>query len=216
MEECNNDLQNFWENSFQEKQLMWGETPTHSASIAAIHFEQANLKNILIPGIGYGRNAKPFLEKGMTVSGIEISKTAIELNKQINGSNIKTIFHGSTKQMPYNNEIYDGIFCYSLIHLLDEFDRSELISSCYNQLKVGGQMIFVMVSKNFPSFGKGKKLSEDRFETIPGVRLYFYDPQTIDEQFKDYGLIEVREIQETNSKYPTNHLPEYWFIRCIK
>jgi len=40
------------------------------------------LKNILIPGIGYGRNARIFLEQGMAVTGIEsfIVSARVQMN----------------------------------------------------------------------------------------------------------------------------------------
>lgn len=46
------------------------------------------VKNILIPGIGYGRNAQVFRENGMSVTGIEISQTAIDLAKKHFGDDL--------------------------------------------------------------------------------------------------------------------------------
>jgi 2-polyprenyl-3-methyl-5-hydroxy-6-metoxy-1,4-benzoquinol methylase len=71
-------------------------------------------KEILIPGIGHGRNANIFCENGFNVTGIGISKTAIDLAKNKNGLDIK-IHNGYVTQMPLDNKIYDGIFCYALI-----------------------------------------------------------------------------------------------------
>ena len=51
----------FLEASFIEKQTMWGFEPAYSAIIAADYFIERNLKDILLPGIGYGRNAKVFI-----------------------------------------------------------------------------------------------------------------------------------------------------------
>jgi len=48
---------------------------------------------LMIPGIGYGRNAKVFIDNGINVTGIEISKTAIDLARQ-NGLD-SSIYHGS-------------------------------------------------------------------------------------------------------------------------
>jgi hypothetical protein len=64
----------FWEHIFKEKQTMWGFEPAESAIKVKDFFVEENLKDILIPGIGYGRNAKIFLENGINVTGIEISK----------------------------------------------------------------------------------------------------------------------------------------------
>jgi hypothetical protein len=50
----------FWEAAFHRMQLLWGLEPTHSALLAADRFANAEAKSVLIPGIRYGRNAKPF------------------------------------------------------------------------------------------------------------------------------------------------------------
>lgn len=48
----------FWEASFIDKQTMWGFEPTDSAILTKEFFLKENVKEILIPGIGYGRNCK--------------------------------------------------------------------------------------------------------------------------------------------------------------
>ena len=69
----------FWETAFRKMQLAWGLEPTVSAGLAAERFAAAGARDVLIPGIGYGRNARPFLDRGMAVTGIEIAETAIAL-----------------------------------------------------------------------------------------------------------------------------------------
>lgn len=49
------------------------------------YFARVGAKKILIPGIGHGRNARPFLECLMSVTGIEISETAIGLAWRVMG-----------------------------------------------------------------------------------------------------------------------------------
>jgi len=46
---------------------MWGFEPAESAIMVKDFFIEKKLNEILIPGIGYGRNATIFLENGMTV-----------------------------------------------------------------------------------------------------------------------------------------------------
>jgi SAM-dependent methyltransferase len=82
----------FWEASFIENQMMWGFESSDSSILTKDFFLEKKVKDILIPGIGYGRNAKVFIDNGINVTGIEISKTAINLARQ-NGLNI-SIFHG--------------------------------------------------------------------------------------------------------------------------
>ncbi|MED2710533.1 SAM-dependent methyltransferase, partial [Bacillus toyonensis] len=58
----------FWDSSFIEKQTMWGFEPTESAIITKDFFLEKNVKDILVPGIGYGRNAKVFIDNRINVT----------------------------------------------------------------------------------------------------------------------------------------------------
>jgi SAM-dependent methyltransferase len=204
----------FWESSFIEKETMWGFEPSDSAILTKDFFLQKDVKDILIPGIGYGRNAKVFIDNGINVTGIEISKTAIELARQ-NGLDID-IFHGSVTDMPFDNKLYDGIFCYALLHLLNAREREKFIKDCYNQLKPNGYMIFTTVSKNAPMFGKGKQLDKDYFEIMEGVKLFFYDADSVQRDFEKYGLVEFSENDEPNKNMENKPSINFIMVTCKK
>lgn len=202
----------FWETAFQEKQMMWGEGPTNFAITAAELFKKLGFSKILIPGFGYGRNARPFYEQGFEVTGIEISRTAIKLAHDFLGDEIR-IFQGSVDDMPFDQVIYDGVFSHALIHLLDTDQRKKLIQASYDQLRPGGMMVFTAITKEASTYGVGEKLSEDRYRTEHGVDLYFYDKKSIQEEFGEFGLIEVTKLAEgANGKPATN----FWNIVCKK
>ena len=204
----------FWESSFIDKQTMWGFEPTDSAILIKDFFLGKRVKDILVPGIGYGRNAKVFIENGITVTGIEISKTAIGLARQ-NGID-NEIFHGSVTDMPYDNKFYDGIFSHALIHLLNGQERKKFIKDCYDQLKPNGYMIFTTVSKKAPMFGKGKQLDRDYFEIMEGVKMFFYDSDSIKQEFGDYGLVEFSEIDEPNKDMKNKPSINFILVKCKK
>lgn len=50
----------------------------------------------------------------MTVTGIEISETAIQLAEKHFGHTLK-IHHGSVTDMPFDHAVYDGIFCHAIV-----------------------------------------------------------------------------------------------------
>jgi SAM-dependent methyltransferase len=196
----------FWESAFIEKQEMWGFEPSNSAVLTKDFFVRESVKNILIPGIGYGRNAQIFKDNGITVTGIEISKTAIEMAKKHYGTDM-IIHHGSVTDMPFDQYQYDGIFCYALIHLLDSSEREKLIRDCYNQLSENGYMVFTAISKEAPTYGKGKLISKDRYEIFDGVKMFFYDRESINAAFNNFGLFEITEINESHP---------FFLIKCKK
>lgn len=185
----------FWEDAFQSRQLMWGLSPSRSALLARDHFLAIGAKDLLVPGIGYGRNAKAFVDAGMHVTGIEISETAIALARAQLGHE-HVIHHGSVTDMPFDDRKYDAVFCFGLLYLLDAPARAKVLRACRAQLKKGGQMFFSVLSKRAPMYGQGERLSDDWYRMPYGVDLYFYDQRSIEHEFRPYGLREVSELDE--------------------
>ena len=205
----------FWEASFRDRQEMWGWAPADSAVDTVELFNGYGLNKILIPGIGYGRNAGIFTDNGFEVTGIEISETAIELAKRHFGESIK-IHHGAVGSMPFDQELYDGIFCYSLIHLLSFKERRKLINDCYNQLRTGGYMVFVSISKKDFRYGEGEEISKDTFKKNHGVTLFFYDSESIQADFGNNGLVSAKEIREPVKSSGDKPPQGFWYIICKK
>ncbi len=210
-----NNMTEFWETSFKAKKEMWGFKRADSVNRTFELFKNHEIKNILIPGFGYGRNAKYFIDNGFNVTGIEISETAIDLaNKHFN--EIVKIYQGSVSAMPFDKEIYDGIYCYSLIHLLNHTDRIKLIENCYNQLKPNGYMVFVTISKNDFRYGLGTEIAIDTFEPWNGLTLFFYDSNSIRRDFNTFGLVESEEINEPEIEVEGETKQKFWYIICKK
>jgi len=205
----------FWESSFRDKQEMWGFEPADCAITTVELFKKHGLNKILIPGFGYGRNAGIFTDSGFNVTGIEISQTAIDLAKKHYGNHVK-VFHGSVSAMPFDQNIYDGIFCYALIHLLSATERMKLINDCYNQLRPNGYMIFMAISKSDAKYGEGKEIFKDTFETMHGVTLHFYDSDSVTAEFGKYSLIEAKEINEPAKNIGNKPSLRLWQIICRK
>lgn len=197
-------MKEFWEEAFKEKQEMWGLSPAKSTVLTKDFFVENKVKFVLIPGIGYGRNAQVFIDNGMMVAGIEISQTAIDLAQKHFGNSLR-IFHGSVTEMPFDHKLYEGIFCYGLIYLLNKDERKKLINDCFNQLTENGFMVFTAITKDAQTYGQGKQISKDQFEMFGGVKIFFYDKETIEEEFGTSGLFEITEVIEN---YP------FYLIKC--
>ncbi|MGB3342984.1 MAG: class I SAM-dependent methyltransferase [Aequorivita sp.] len=199
-------MSEFWEAAFRKNHEMWGFEPAPATVLTNAFFVENNIKNVLIPGIGYGRNAQIFRNNGMTVTGIEISQTAIDLAHKHFGADLK-IHHGSITEMPFDQNHYDGIYCYALIHLLDENERKKLIQDCFNQLSPGGNMVFAVATKEAPLYGQGTCIGKDRFQVHGGIKMFFYSKESIQEEFGNAGLFEISEVDDV---YP------FYLIKCKK
>jgi len=202
-------MNQFWETKYLSEKTSWGWEPSDSAILANSFFLTHQVKEVLVPGIGYGRNARIFHYNGIKVTGIEISKAAIEMARSEGGLDIP-VYHGSVTEMPFDDKHYDAIFCYALVHLLNRQERKSFIRNCYNQLKPKGYMIFTVISTRSSMFGKGQRLSQNRYELMKGLNVFFYDETSVRQEFTDYGLVEVTEMDEP-IKFMTNEPP----LKCI-
>lgn len=201
----------FWESTYKGNDKMWGENSTDNAKKVLELLQKKNIKSVLIPGFGYGRNAKVFYDQGFELSGIEISKTAIERARKYFGTEV-IIHQGSVSDMPYDRKKYQSIYCYSLIHLLNARDRKKLIDDCFAQLKENGIMIFVALSIKDKRFGIGEELKKNTFASPNGLSLYFYEKAAVMQEFGNYNIIELKEINEPEQ----NPNEKHWMIVCKK
>jgi SAM-dependent methyltransferase len=118
--------------------------------------------------------------------------------------------------MPFDNKIFDGIYCYALIHLLNKKERKVFLNSCYKQLKNGGLMIFVVATINTSMFGTGKKLSKNRFRISTGLDVFFYDSLSLTKEFSPYGLIGCNEVEEPIKFMPAQPPLTLMAVTCKK
>jgi len=57
-------------------------------------------------------------------------------------------------------------------------------------------MIFVVASKQTSMYGSGRFLSKDRFEVSKGLKVFFYDSESVLKEFSDFGLTNFEDIEE--------------------
>ena len=204
----------FWETLFKTEGNSWGFEPADSAIETSDIFQKNGVHRVLIPVIGYGRNAKPFLDRGMEVTGIEVSATAVKMVSNL-FPNVKA-FHGSVLEMPYDHKMYDGIFCYALIHLFNFHERRKIISNCFQQLKPHGIMVFCAISDEVELYKSGIRIGEDRYLLPNGLKVFFLNNQTIEKEFSKFGLTGYKDIDEP-IKFKTGFQPmKFKMITCKK
>ncbi len=65
-------------------------------------------------------------------------------------------------------------------------------------------------------YGKGKQLDQDYFEIMEGVKMFFYDSESIKHDFNEYGLVQVSEIDEPNKNMENKPSINFLMIKCKK
>ena len=204
----------YWDKRFSDEGKIWGNKASKSAHYALKLFKKYDIKTILIPGSGYGRNSKLFSNANFKVTGIEISKIALELAKTFD---TKTLFYeGSILNMPFSNDIYDAIYCFNVLHLFTKQDRFIFLRKCFKLLNVGGYIFFTVFSEKEHSFGKGKQLEDNTFESKPGRPTHYFTQNDLMEHFTDYIMIEngiIKEEENHGNLGRHTHILRYIFAK---
>lgn len=65
-------------------------------------------------------------------------------------------------------------------------------------------------------YGKGKQLGKDYFEIIEEVKMFFYDSESVKQDFGRYGLIELSEIVEPHKDNENKPPFKFSMLKCQK
>jgi len=207
-------MNTFWEERFRDEGKIWGDTPSRTAVYAIELFKKAGVRDVLVPGSGYGRNAGAFARAGFQVTGIEISTTAVTLARQ-NSPGVR-YHHGSVSDMPFDDSMYDGIYCFNVLHLFRKNHRAEFLQRCREQLNDGGVMFFVVFSDREPSYGTGRMVEENTFESKPGREVHYYSTEDLVSEFRGLEIIAtgmMEDPEEHGGEGRHTHLLRYIYAR---
>jgi len=202
-------MDSYWEGRYREEGKIWGDTPSVTARYACQHFLSKGVESVFIPGIGYGRNARAFLAKGMAVSGIEVSGEAVNILRhelpEVNCS------QGSVLDQPFGGP-YDAIYCFNVLHLFRAGDRQAFLQKCSDSLADGGLAFFTVFSEKEPSFGKGAEVEPGTFESKPGRPVHYYTDEDLRSRFGGWTVLEsglMEDPEDHGAEGPHVHVLQY-------
>jgi len=214
MNECIEGVEDYWDKRFKDEGKIWGELPSRTAQYALELFCSANVKSVLIPGSGYGRHTKFLSTCGFDVTGIEISSVACDLASEFDP--LSRFYNASVLDMSFDTNRYDAIYCFNLLHLFRENDRYVFIQQCDDRLNKGGLMFFTVFSEEESTFGKGREVERNTFESRPGRPAHYFTEADLKAHFVKYDLVDMGMIEdpEDHGGKPHTHALRYICVRA--
>ena len=203
----------YWNKRFQEGGRIWGDAPSRTAEHALDLFGRHNVRTLLIPGSGYGRNARFFSSAGLVVAGIEISETACEMACEHDP--LTVFFEASALDMSFLVGHFDAVYCFNTLHLFPEEERGLLIQECAAKLRDGGLLFFTVFSEEEPSFGKGPEVEPNTFESKAGRPVHYFTEYDLVSHFSEFDVIETGLVEdpEDHGEGPHTHRLRYIVTR---
>ncbi len=203
-------MQGYWDGRFAGESMIWGHAPSTTAVSALALFRARGDSKILVPGAGYGRNTKLFADAGLEVDGIEISPAAVALAR---AHDPRTVFIcASALAAPLAPAAYDAVYCFNVLHLFRRPERALFLERCHSTLRQGGLAYFAVFSDREKSFGQGRQVEENTFESKPGRPVHYFTDQDLRDHFalfavRETGLAEDRE--DHGAEGPHIHIVRY-------
>jgi SAM-dependent methyltransferase len=190
--------------------------PSRTAQRALELFRSADVSSVLIPGSGYGRHTKFFSACGFDVTGIEVSAIACNLAREFDP--ISRFYNASVLDMSFDTNEYDAVYCLSTLHLFLENDRDIFIQQCEKKLNKGGSMFFAVFSEKDSSFGEGREVERNTFESRPGRPAHYFTEDDLKAHFVKYELVDMGIIEdpEDHGGKPHTHTLRYICVRANK
>jgi len=209
-------MDSYWENRYQNESKIWGEAPSRTAHQALELFRQNDVKALLVPGSGYGRNTRLFSLSGFDVTGVEISATACEIAREFDP--LSRFYCTSVLDMSFLTDTFDAVYCFNTLHLFPKEERESFIKECFEKVIDGGLIYFTVFSENEPSYGKGKEVEKNTFESKPGRPVHYFTEDDLKAHFTGMDIIEsgIAEDFETHGEEgPHTHILRYICIRKV-
>ncbi|MGM1021419.1 MAG: class I SAM-dependent methyltransferase [Bacillota bacterium] len=198
-------MEDYWEKRYRNEGMIWGSAPSQTTYHAIDIFRKHNIKTILVPGSGYGRNTKAF-SSIFQVDGIELSKDAVEI--AMNWDQDTHFMQGSILSSIGRGKKYDAIYCFDLLHLFLSPERNILISNCIQKLNHPSLMYFTCFSDEDKNNGIGREIEEGTYEYKRNKFAHFFSEEDLREHFRGLEVIETGSTIET-LHYRDNQNSEY-------
>jgi len=202
-------MNEYWDKRYRAEGRIWGESPSRTAKRALELFQKHNAKKILVPGSGYGRNSRLFSTSGFEVTGVEISPRACKMAKKYDPNT--RVYNASVLDMSFISEKYDGIYGFNVLHLFHEEDRKLFIKQCVDRVMNSSLMFFTVFSEKEVSYGKGREVERNTYESKPGRPVHYFTEDDLREHFNNMEIVEtgIVEDPEDHGEGPHTHILRY-------
>jgi SAM-dependent methyltransferase len=170
-------------------QIPWNAPTPPGILKQAIEANVPKHGKIIDLGCGVGNYVIWFAKKGYKITGIDISKNAIEIARRsalAARANCKFIVADVTRDLQSLQVKHDLAYDWELLHHIFPEDRDNYVKNIAHLLNPKGKYLSVCFSEDDPQFGGVGKYRKTRLDTT----LYFSSENELQELFGRYFHIE--------------------------
>jgi cyclopropane fatty-acyl-phospholipid synthase-like methyltransferase len=184
----------FWNDSYREKQRIWGDEPSELARIAVNRLKRrgSGKLSILEIGCGYGRDAVYVsTQLDAEVLGTDPSQVAIDIAQEAGAAENISFRCCGFAQISGS---YDVVLATNVYHVLRSAERSRFGQVVADYLKPDGVLFLNTLSIQDPQhYGRGDPVAGEPNSFMGNRYLHFCTREELQEAFGHLTIIELYE-----------------------
>lgn len=170
-----------WDLRYAEGGAVWGHYPAVSAEEMWWRLRSTSANRVLVVGCGYGRHVAYFARRGLDTTGVDASRTAIEMaHAAAREDGLEIVLAcASVTRMPFPHAAFDALYDHALLHHLTAAERELAIAEYRRVLRPGGLLVVSALSAADPENGIGPMIEPGTFRGADGRLEHFFEPDEL-------------------------------------
>jgi ubiquinone/menaquinone biosynthesis C-methylase UbiE len=149
-------------------------------------------KKVLELGVGTGKTIQSLIkQKPKEIVAIDNSKEAAKMMKKQFSDKVK-IVEMDVRNMSFENNSFDVIFCYYVLNNMLKKDREKAVKEMRRVLAKKGKVYFEDFAKGDLRSENGKKIEKNTFEKENGLICHFFTDKEISDLFDKIGSVSMK------------------------
>lgn len=191
-------MSKIWDDVYAKDTAFFGDEPSQFAIKCYDIMKKNDLKRVLEIGCGQGRDCLFFASKGMEVTALDYSQTAINnlLEKSQKNMHINARIHDMKKPLPFDDGMFDTVYSHMLFSMrLTTNELRFVFQEVKRVLRKDGFHFFSVRNHDDKFYGKGIKIDDETYD-INGFQIRFFTTQEIENLSEGFKILEIKENYE--------------------
>mgnify|MGYP000854759067 CR=1 FL=1 len=176
------------------------------------NFRRDGSQKVLDLGCGAGRHVVFMARENIDAYGVDLSSEGIEhAKKSLEEQGLSAILkQGSVSEIPFGDEMFDGIICYGVLYYCKIEEIKKAISEIRRVLKAGGKGLVVVRSTEDYRFGKGTEIEKNTFIISEedenksafhenNMSMHFFTDEELKDLFSVFSSVTIDKIIQTHN-----------------
>lgn len=184
-----------WESAYraQASSSLWQDEPIEFVHEAVDFLRAREARTVIDIGCGDGRNLPPLARAGLTVTGVDVSATALaRACDRMRGQDLESFaVMADVVSMPFATGTVDAATCLDVFsHFVDPIAA---LAEIRRVLRPGGQFAVNVFSTDDSEVGKGDHLGGTSYR-YRGTFFRFYAEEELRALLADWEIVELRQF----------------------